>query len=69
MNGSANKWDVTPKELVKLYDGEYWLPINSSKIYFKVSDISPNGWWNDCNRVFGTDKQTLSIVLEYRQYL
>ena len=44
MNGSANKWDLTPKELVKLYDGEYWLPVNSSKIYFKVSDISPNGW-------------------------
>ena len=65
MNGSANKWDATPKELVKLRDGEYWLPVNSSKIYFKVSDISPNGWWNDCYRVFGTGKQTLSIVLEY----
>jgi hypothetical protein len=65
MNGSANKWDLTPKELVKLYDGEYWLPVNSSEIYSKVSDISPNGWWNDCNRVFGTDKQTLSIELEY----
>lgn len=65
MNGSANKWDVTPKELVKLRDGEYWLPVNFSKLFLKVSDISPNGWWNDCNRVFGTDKQTLSIVLEY----
>lgn len=65
MNGSANKWDLTPKELVKLYDGEYWLPVNSSEIYSKVSDIYPNGWWNDCNRVFGTDKQTLSIELEY----
>ena len=50
---------------VKLRDGEYWLPVNFSKLFFKVSDISPNGWWNDCNRVFGTDKQTLSIVLEY----
>jgi len=65
MNGSDNKWDVTPKELVKLRDGEYWLPVNFSKLFLKVSDISPNGWWNDCNRVFGTDKQTLSIVLEY----
>lgn len=65
MNGSANKWDATPKELVKLRDGEYWLPVNFSKLFLKVSDISPNGWWNDCNRVFGTDKQTLSIVLEY----
>lgn len=62
---SANRWEVTLKELVKLCDGEYWLPVNSSDIYLKVSDISPNGWWNDCNRVFGTDKQTLSIVLEY----
>ena len=65
MNGSANKWDVTPKELVKLYDGEYWFPVNSSEIYFKVSDIYPNGSWNDCKRVFGTDKQTLSIEIEY----
>lgn len=65
MNGSANKWELTPKELVKLCDGEYWLPVNSSEIFFRVSEISPNGWWNDCNRVFGTGKQTLSIVLEY----
>ena len=65
MNGSVNKWELTPKELVKLCDGEYWLPVNFSKLFLKVSDISPNGWWNDCNRVFGTDKQTLSIVLEY----
>lgn len=65
MNGSANKWDLTPKELVKLYDGEYWSPVNSSEIYFKVSDIYPNGSWNDCKRVFGTDKQTLSIEIEY----
>ncbi len=65
MNGSANKWADTLKEQIKLCDGEYWLPVNSSEIYLKVSDISPNGWWNDCNRVFGTDKQTLSIVLEY----
>ena len=65
MNGSANKWDITPKEFVKLCDGEYWLPVNFSKLFLKVSDISPNGWWNDCNRVFGTGKQILSIVLEY----
>ena len=65
MNGSGDKWEVIPKELVKLCDGEYWLPANSSEIYFKVSDIYPNGSWNDCNRVFGTGKQTLSIEIEY----
>lgn len=65
MNGSANKWEVTPKELVKLCDGEYWLPVNSSDIFFRVSDIYPNGSWNDCKRVFGTGKQTLSIEIEY----
>ena len=65
MNGNVNKWKVTPKELIKLCDGEYWLPVNSSEIYFKVSDIYPNGSWNDCNRVFGTDKQTLSLEIEY----
>ena len=61
----ANKWEVTPKELVKLCDGEYWLPVNSSEIFFRVSDIYPNGSWNDCKRVFGTGKQTLSIEIEY----
>ena len=65
MNGSDNKWEVTPKELVKLCDGEYWLPVNSSDIFFRVSDIYPNGSWNDCKRVFGTGKQTLSIEIEY----
>lgn len=65
MNGSANKWEDTPKELIKLCDGEYWLPVNSSEIYFKVSDIYPNGSWNDCKRVFGTGKQTLNIEIEY----
>ena len=65
MNGSANKWEVTPKELVKLCDGEYWLPVNSSEIFFRVLDIYPNGSWNDCKRVFGTGKQTLSIEIEY----
>ena len=65
MDGSVNKWEVTPKELVKLCDGEYWLPVNSSRIFFKVSDICPNGSWNDCKRVFGTGKQTLSIEIEY----
>ena len=65
MNGSGDKWEVIPKELVTLCDGDYWLPVNSSKIYFKVSDIYPNGSWNDCNRVFGTGKQTLSIEIEY----
>ena len=44
MNGSANKWADTPKEQIKLCDGEYWLPVNSSDIYLKVSDISPNSW-------------------------
>ena len=62
---SANRWEVTLKELVKLCDGEYWLPVNSSDIYLKVSDISPNGSWNDCKRVFGTGKQTLNIEIEY----
>ena len=61
----ANKWEVTPKELVKLCVGEYWLPVNSSEIFFRVSDIYPNGSWNDCKRVFGTGKQTLSIEIEY----
>jgi len=61
----ANKWELTPKELVKLCDGEYWLPVNSSEIFFRVSDIYPNGSWNDCKRVFGTGKQTLSIEIEY----
>ena len=61
----GNKWEVTPKELVKLCDGEYWLPVNSSEIFFRVSDIYPNGSWNDCKRVFGTGKQTLSIEIEY----
>ena len=61
----ANKWEVTPKELVKLCDGEYWLPVNSSEIFFRVSDIYPNESWNDCKRVFGTGKQTLSIEIEY----
>ena len=65
MNGSTNKWEVTSKELVTLCDGEYWLPVNSSEIYFKVSDIYPNGSWNDCKRVFGTGKQNLSIEIEY----
>ncbi|MBQ2886843.1 MAG: hypothetical protein IJE43_24280, partial [Alphaproteobacteria bacterium] len=65
MNGSANKWEDTPKELIKLCDGEYWLPVNSFEIYFKVSDIYPNGSWNDCKRVFGTGKQTLNIEIEY----
>ena len=31
----ANKWEVTPKELVKLCDGEYWLPVNSSEIFLE----------------------------------
>ena len=65
MNGSDNKWEVTPKELVKLCDGEYWLPVNSSEIFFRVSEIYPNGLWNDCERIFGTSKQTLSIEIEY----
>lgn len=65
MNGSDNKWEVTPKELVKLCDGEYWLPVNSSEFFFRVLDIYPNGSWNDCKRVFGTGKQTLSIEIEY----
>lgn len=65
MNESANRWNVTPKERVKLCDGEYWLPVNSAEIYFKVLDIYPNGLWNDCKRVFGTGKQTLSIEIGY----
>ena len=65
MNGNGDKWEVIPKELVTLCDGDYWLPVNSSEIFFRVSDIYPNGSCNDCNRVFGTGKQTLSIEVEY----
>ena len=65
MNESVNEWDVAPKELVKLRDGEYWLPVNSYGINFKISDIHLCNVWDDPNRVFGTCKQTLSIELEF----
>ena len=65
MNGSVNEWDVAPKELVMLCDGEYWLPVNTYGINFKISDIYLYNIWEDPNRVFGTGKQTLSIQLEF----
>lgn len=68
MNGSVNRWDNFPKELVSLCDGDYWLPASSSKIYATVTDFYPNGLWNDYKRVFGTGKQALNMYLEYDDF-
>lgn len=68
MNGSVNRWDSFPKELVSLCDGDYWLPASSSKIYATVTDFYLNGFWNDYKRVFGTVKQALNMHLEYDDF-
>ena len=68
MNENVNIWESFPKELVSLYDGDYWLPASSSKIYATVTDFYPNGFWNDYKRVFGTGKQALNMYLEYDDF-
>ena len=39
MNGSANKWNVIPKELVSLCDGDYWLGGDRlGRVYFQTHE-------------------------------
>lgn len=65
MNENINKLEVASRGLFILCDGDYWLPVCSSEIYINVSDIYPNGFWNNQKRVFGTGKQSLNICFEY----
>lgn len=64
MNGDKNKGEEF-KKLVTLSDGKYWLPVRLENIYTAVTEIYPNGIYEDVNRVFGTGKRVLNIRFDY----
>ena len=65
MDANIEMWEGNPIKKMVLTDGEYWVPVCSSKIYVNASDIYPSSFWDDQKRKFGTGTQKLNIRMEY----
>ena len=65
MDANIVMWEGSPIKKVTLTDGEYWVPVCSSKNYVNAIDIFPNSYWDDQKIKFGTGLQKLNIRLEY----
>ena len=65
MDANIVMWEGNPIKKVTLTDGEYWVPVCSSKNYVNAIDIFPNSYWDDQKIKVGTGLQKLNIRLEY----
>lgn len=65
MDANMKWWEGNPIKKINFADGEYWVPVCSSKNFVHAIDIFPNSYWDDQKRTFGTGLQKLNIRLEY----